>query len=297
MRKALVLILLILTAFFLSASAFRSNELGQKLEKLNQISNQGYVLVEEGDNSVLLLDGEMVFEQQKVVVSESEYSIVRTYPVSGMTYSSSYKDGRLVLETITDRSGVVSYTSYSYNDGHLVLSTTNKDDKSNVRSYLRASDSNQIVGVSEDGNLRFFSDGYLVQNGSVIESISKDLVISGTHTVLDDGTIVVQENGASLFYSPDGRLIETVSGDAVSQYFYTGNTLTSISRTVGNRIEVENYKDGMAYEILVYVNGDLESRTEYRDEGNISFLYSNGRQIAVVYYMKDNRTVEKIEYN
>ncbi len=66
---------------------------------------------------------------------------------------------------------------------------------------------------------------------------------------------------------------------------------------MGNRIEVENYKDGMAYEILVYVNGDLESRTEYRDEGNISFLYSNGRQIAVVYYMKDNRTVEKIEYN
>ncbi len=297
MRKALVSILLILTASFLYASTFRSNELGQRLEELSQIPNQGYVLVEEGDRCVLLLDGNKVFEQQKVIVSESEYSIVRTYPDSGMTYSSSYKDGRLVLETIADRSGVVSYTSYSYNDGHLVLSTTNMDEKSHVKSYLRTPDSNQIVGVSEDGNLRFFSDGYLVQNGSVIESISKDLVVSGTHTVLDDGTIVVQENGTSLFYSPDGRLLETVSGDVASQYFYTGNALTSISRTVGNRIEVENYKDGMAYEILVYVNGDLESRTEYRDEGNVSYLYSNGRQIAVVYYMKDNRTVEKIEYN
>ena len=60
---------------------------------------------------------------------------------------------------------------------------------------------------------------------------------------------------------------------------------------------VENYGDGTPYDRYEYENEILVSHTVFRDEGIIKTMYSKGRVVAVVYYKKDNRTVDRIEYN
>ena len=55
-------------------------------------------------------------------------------------------------------------------------------------------------------------------------------------------------------------------------------------------------RPGKESEVLVYNEDELISRTEFPDTGKIQTLYSNGRELAVVYYKPDNRTVDRIEY-
>ena len=43
-------------------------------------------------------------------------------------------------------------------------------------------------------------------------------------------------------------------------------------------------------------DGILESRTVFTESGKVQTLYSNGRELATVYYKIDNRTVDRIEY-
>lgn len=297
MRKILPALILFSSLCCLYATTFKSNELAQKLEQIDRLSSDGYILVEEGDSRSLYLDGKIVWEEIRYQESEEDYSIIRKYSDSGLTQIFEYKDGRLVHEA-TSGSGSESHTYYNYNAGKLVLITSRiGDEGSSTISFLRTSADGQVVGVSDNGEIRFLSDDYVYQNGSVIQNVTSSLVVSGEHTVLEDGTILVKENGSELYYSADGRILKSVSGDETTLYNYQDSRLQSIETTSGSRRVVENYKDAKAFEQYVYIDEELESHTVYRDEGNITTLFSKGRQIAVVYYKKDNRTVDRIEYN
>ena len=297
MRKLLSALILFSSLCCLYSTAFKSNELAQKLERIDRLSADGYVLVEESDFRKLYLDGKIVWEEVMHHVSEDEYSIVRKYADSDMMQIFEYKDGRLVHEA-TSGSGSENHTYFAYNDGKLVLTTTRIDDEgTSTVSFLRTSADGQVVGVSDNGEIRFLSDDYVYQNGSVIQTVTSGLVVSGEHTVLEDGTILVKENGSDLYYSSDGRILKSVTIESTTIYNYQDNRLLSVETTSGNRRIVENYKDNRAFEQYVYINEELESHTVYNEEGNVTTLYSNGRQIAIVHYKKDNRTVDRIEYN
>ena len=56
------------------------------------------------------------------------------------------------------------------------------------------------------------------------------------------------------------------------------------------------YSEGRESEILDYEDSNLVSRTVFTDNGKVQTLYSNGRELATVYYKSDNRTVDRIEY-
>ena len=83
----------------------------------------------------------------------------------------------------------------------------------------------------------------------------------------------------------------------LSEYYYEDRKLIRIETSGGDLRSVENYKDGRPFEKLVYEKEVLVSLTEYRTEGNVQYLYRDGRKIATVYYREDNRTVDRIVYN
>ena len=66
--------------------------------------------------------------------------------------------------------------------------------------------------------------------------------------------------------------------------------------TDGDKRTVTIYSEGKESEILDYKDAILESRTVFTESGKVQTLYSNGREIATVYYKIDNRTVDRIEY-
>lgn len=297
MRKLLSALILLLSLCCLFATTFKSNELAQKLEQIDQLSSVGYVLVEKGEARSLYLDGRLLWEEYRYQNSDESYLIERKYADSDKSQIFEYKDGRLIHE-VSSASGSELHTYYAYSDGKLVLTTTRVDDgETSTLSFLRTASDGQVVGVSDNGQIRFLSDDYIYQNGSVIQNVASGLVISGEHTVLEDGTILVKENGLELYYSSDGRILKSVAVESTTVYNYQDNRLESVETTTGNRRIVENYRDGKAFEQYVYINGELESHTVYSDEGNVTTLYSSGRQIAIVHYKKDNRTIDRIEYN
>ncbi len=297
MRKALSAILLLILPSLLFADMFVSNELGQRLEALQSMTDSGFVLVEDGTVRALYCDGAMLWDERRLQSGEAEYTVVRVDSRTGAVLTRTYKDGRLTLEVSSDRDGE-SRTSYAYIDGRLALTTTvDQAGIQSVSSYLRTADKNRIIGVSQSGDVRFLSDDFIVQRGDVLQNLASNLVVSGDHEVLEDGTIRVEDDGRSLYYSVDGRLLRSVSDEETVSYHYDSDVLSSITTVLGTKRTVENYRDGAAFEIYVYIDGELESHTLYKKDGNITALYSNGRKVAVIHYKKDNRTIDRIEYN
>ena len=297
MRRSLIITIMIVSVLSLNAVSFRSNELGQKLSDADDVVRDGYFIIEQGDERSLVFDGNEIWSEITVFINESNYDVVRTYKDSGERIVFSYSDGRLVSESHSTEDGETR-TSYAYRDGKLVLSITKYPDGSaRVTSFLRSSDNGTVIGVSEDGNVRFLSDGYIVQNGEVIQSISPGLVVSGVPTILEDGSIIVEDDGSEYVYSADGKLLKSTSGSCVILYSYVNGVIASTEKTEGIRKTVELYTGGVASEQFIYENGILASHTILSEDGNVTALYSAGRRIAVIYYKKDNRTIDRIEYN
>ncbi len=297
MKRTALFLLLISSLMYLNASVFRSNQIGQKLETVPEVLPTGFFLVDENGTTLLYSDGILQWTEYSTE-EEGDTVILRKYSGSTDELRKVYRDGRLVFESETE-SGVRKETSYAYSNGKLIFTASEEQGgNKSVLSVLRSSDTGRIVGLSDNGAVRFMSDSYLVQDGTLLESLVPGLVVSGEHTVLEDGNIrIAEDNGVTSVYSSDGLLLSTVSGNRQTSYLYEDNKLICVESVEGKTREVTNYENGWANEQMVYDDGELVSRTVFRDEGNVKTLYRNGRVVAVVHYRKDNRTVDRIEYN
>ena len=297
MKRTFLFLLLLSSLMCLNAEVFRSNQIGQKLEKVPEVLSTGYFIMEENGARSLYSDGILLWTEY-TTNEEGDTVVLRTYPDSSNELRKVYRDGRLVLESEKD-SGIRRDTSYAYSDGKLIFSSTEDTaGGKSVLSFLRSSDTGQIVGISDNGSIRFMSSSYLVQDGKLLESLVPGLVVSGEHTVLEDGNIQISEdNGVTSIYSNDGLLLSTVSGNRQTSYMYEDNKLICTESVDGNVRETTNYENGRAKDQYYYEYGELVSHLVFNDEGNIKTLYRNGRVVAVVYYRRDNRTVDRIEYN
>lgn len=298
MRIKTVLLFLLVSLAALNASVYRSNALGQKLEVCEETASSGTFLVEEDGISTLITDGVTVWTETSSAGPDDATVITRVYNGSDERVQRIYRDGRLSVESRT-HSGISTVTNYAYSDGKLIFTSSDAGSGNpSVRSFLRSSDSGQIAGVFEDGKIRLMSGNYLVQNGKVLESPVPGLFVDGEHRQLEDGNIMIDEgNDVVSVYSPQGQILRRSSGSREAKYNYRDGILLNIETREGNRTETEEYEDGKAVSLSVSEDGNLISLTVYREDGNIRTIYSNGRVIAVVYYRKDNRTVDRIEYN
>ena len=83
---------------------------------------------------------------------------------------------------------------------------------------------------------------------------------------------------------------------AVTINSYEGTAIIRSEMTDGNRKTVSFYENGKENVVFVYEKDELISRTVFPETGKEQTLYSNGRELATVYYRPDNRTVDRIEY-
>ena len=293
MKRIFVLILSLVTLFSVSALTYTSNALGQKIRLVQAVPATGYAVDADGNTEILYLDGKAV---RKTVRVKNGDDIIETETdlAGGKSVTRVYSKGLLTTESDSDG----NVTNYGYVDGHLAFCSRGTDDQvSEMTFFLRSSSDGSLMAVKEGETVRFVSESYIFQNDELLQQIAADLVISEDYEVLDDGSIRYQKAGAEYVYSPSGLLMSVSQDGAFSEYYYENKTLVRIETTDGAVRSVENYRDGKAFEKLVYENEVLASLTEYRTEGNIQYLYRNGRKIATVYYRQDNRTVDRIEYN
>ena len=293
MKKTFVLLMSLLSLGSLFAQVYSSNMLGQKLEPLGGIPAYGYALEEDGSVSILYLDGVPVKKTERIEIG-NEITVNETDLNSELTVVRSYSEGLITSES--DSNG--NQTSYAYVGGHLAFcSTSGPGQETRITFFLRSSEDGSLMAVKEGDVYRFISESYIYQDNELMQQVAADLVIKEDHEILEDGRIRYIQNGITYIYSPSGQLLSTEENGVVSEYFYNGKTIDRIETVDGNLKSVENYLEGKAVERLVYEEGVLTSRTEYRAEGNIQVLYKNGRKVATVYYRPDNRTVDRIEYD
>ena len=298
MKKTIVFLFLIVSVMTLNADVFRSNQLGQKLEKTDKVADKGVFLVEEGAMRFLYVDGSLFWTESTIKNSPEETLILRTYENSDEELSRTYKDGRLIEESVT-KSGVTTSIRFGYSDGQLIfVSEVAEDGTTSVRSFLRSSDKKDVIGVSDSDSVRFLSDKYSFQNGEVLVNLAPGLVTSGEHKILENGDILIMEDASTeSVYNQRGQLLSRKKGEKLVTYLYDDDYLIRVETKDKTSRIVENYGDGKPYDRYEYENEILVSHTVFRDEGNIKTMYSKGRVVAVVYYKKDNRTVDRIEYN
>ena len=301
MRKAVLLLLLILVPAFLCAvDIFRSNQLMQKLQTLDSLPSEGYALVEESeDAATLYLDGKAVMT--RTVSNDGEgQTVTETDLISVRITKKRYSDGRILSDVTSDSDGNEIRTEYyGYVEGRLAFVTT-KDSGSEVTEtlfFLRSSDTGEPFAVKTENGIRFFTSSWVYEEGELYEVVSGNLILKGEHSVSDDGNIIYMEGSREYVYLPDGRILSVTDGTTVRNYIYEENKLVRVETATGSLLSVEYYSNGSAVRRLDYEDGELTSETELRKEGNIRKLYSKGRLVATVYYRSDNRTVDRIEYN
>lgn len=277
----------------LFAALYKSNELGQMLELVQSRPETGYLLDVKEDAKLLYLDDELVSKTTETKVDGSILVVEENYRTE-VTSTRQFTDGLLVRETNGDTS-----VSYGYIEGHLAFCSTFKGsdpEPVSIVFFLRSSDDGTLVAVRTEEGLRFISDSYLVQTGSLYKMVSTNLVVQGDYVINEDGDIQYDEAGITYIYSAEGLLLETREGEIVTTFSYDGTILVSTMRIDGSTEVIENYLDGKISETLVYENEVLSSQTYHKDGGNIQILYKDGRKVATVYYKEDNRTVDRIEY-
>lgn len=295
MKKLSVVLLILLSASFLSAQVYRSNQLYQKLDELPVIPASGYALETLGNRSVLYLDGNAVAS-----IDESRQGTDRIIEqkdlISGVVKTRIYRDGLLIRETETTEEGLRE-TSFTYIEGHLAFCSVLLDGETvdNI-FFLRSSNNDEPVAVKDNEGLRFMSGSYMFQSGELYEILSSNLVLTGDYEILEHGDILVKLEGVTYTYSPDGLLMKVEQGTSATINEYEGLNLVRSELTDGDSRTVTIYVDGKESEILDYEDGSLVSRTTFPDTGKVQILYSNGRELATVYYKLDNRTVDRIEY-
>ena len=295
MKKLSVVLLILLSASFLSAQVYRSNQLYQKLEELPGIPESGYALMVEGQSSVLYLDGNAVASINESVLGTDRINEQKDL-ITGSVRTRIYRDGLLIRETesVDER---ISETAFTYIDGHLAFCSVIVDGTivDNI-FFLRSSNSDEPVAVKDSDGLRFMSGSYMFQSGELYEILSSNLVLNGDYEILESGEILVRLEDGCYTYSPDGLLIKMEQGTSVTINEYEGMNLVRSELTDGDSRTVTLYVDGKENEILDYEDGILVSRTTFPDTGKVQILYSNGRELATVYYKIDNRIVDRVEY-
>lgn len=293
MKRTAVLILSLLILFSANALTYTSNLLGQKIQAVPDIPKTGYGLDSTGDVDVLYLDGIAVRRTERVR-SGNDVIETETEIASGRTRTKVYSNGLLTQELDSDG----NVTNYGYVDGHLAFSSKGIGAQDPVITFfLRSSVDGTLMAVKEGDAFRFVSGSYVYQDEELLKQLASDIVISEDYEVLEDGRIRYEKNGAVYIYSPSGLLTSVEQDGELSEYYYEDRKLIRVETSYGDTRSVENYRNGRPFEKLVYEREVLVSLMEYRTEGNVQYLYRDGRKIATVYYRQDNRTVDRIVYN
>lgn len=312
MRRLLPSALLVLccTMPCLCASMYSSNAMMQRLDAITAIPETGYFIVEDGDESILYLDGEevrrVVQRADEVVTSDDNgVNVVRL------------QDGRPIGETTSDGIDI----SYEYaENGTLYRAVYSKDNQIlRVVQYL-VTPSGFLAGhfdLSGDAAV-FYSgsrfsyrtaDGVQTASGVDVSAFDdEDATLPIADAVrLDDGTsLLVEESDDGVvesLYDQSLHLIHrkvTRDGEPVSQtswsYDENGHVVSMEVVEDDVRTVYEYNEDGEVRCQSEYVDGQLrEVRMNRDDDTVLATRYRDGAQYARIVYDRDGSRVLSLE--
>ncbi|MCF0262698.1 MAG: hypothetical protein HUK23_07290 [Sphaerochaetaceae bacterium] len=293
MKVKFLFALLLLTISNLWAGYYKSNLLAQKLKNVPSLGEDGYYLYVNDNEQILYLDGISL----KKITTDTIGNYTYVYE-EGSNYTSkkTYKDNRLIQEELTNLNCCTLY-NYTYYEGHLSfvsVQVTNKD-IDNV-FFLRSASDGQIVAIKHDNEISLIADNYLTYSNQLLTQLEAGQIVEGNYVKDNDGNLVIERDGLVYKYSSLGKLLyEQVLGGEI-EYYYDDNLLIKIISTVDAQQRITYFVNEQPSEQHLYENEILKSITHFYEGGNIQEIYSDDRLIAVVYYRKDNYTVDRIEY-
>lgn len=289
MKKAALTALLLIIPFLLFASFYKSNQISQALEEIENLTKEGYCLEVNENEKKLYLDGNLIETNTKIVEDNCIYEKkITDYSI----YTRVFCDSRLLRESYESENESYSII-YSYLDGLLVLCTYIDEIKESTTAFLRDR-SGRFVAIQRNDSLSMDMGSVFFNEGRSFVIVSKNTVVEGTATF--DGKTTIIENQEDRYIYEDGLLVRSENSKSYSLYFYEDYILLRKQTYFENKMTEEHYKGTVLTQSLEYENDNLVSKTIFSKDGNVQELYDKGVLIAIVHYASDNRSIESIEY-
>lgn len=268
MKRASVLLFLILLFVPLFCAVFSSNELGQKKEEIESVPASGWAVEVNGNEETLYRDGRVVKKTTTTSLTttieegEREESIIRNE--EGLIERRIIKDGEKSEEYNYFYSGNI-LTGYNYSlDAALIEKVEYITDEDGLLLYYRVKDKGVYItneaAVNEDG-----------RKVSLLSSKGREETITRES---EDGGYIETRGGVEYTYDNNGRLVKEESEDILTEYTYSDD---------GTLIRKKESGDGG-----VYV-------TEYGGRETVSYFKEDGTKVYER-YTRDDGTIEETRY-
>lgn len=292
-RLLLSLLLLTLALAFLSADIYRSNCLGQKLERRSSLTGKGYELT-TGERTVLLLDG-------KTVWSKVELPDGYEKTEGDLTERVILEEGKPIRRILSAPDHREEY-NYFY-DGRLLSSCNYAVDGELVTryDYLRTSDG-RLVGYIQDTE-----DSYYLSPDYYIYTLDGETLLL-TSTSLEEAEVIsdkeLQQNAdggytetignISRTFDKQGRLVKVEDGVERTEYIYSDKGVLTLLRTTNAEgVVLTEYENGKAILSSEYtLDGTLKTTSRILEDGTIEETrYQNGVPRYRFHFDRDGKRI------
>lgn len=250
MKKTFVISFLLLISFLLSAETWQSNALGQKLRFKESLDGKGWEREDEGDETRLFLDGEVIFSRASFPWGyECLSDGVRTRVI--------YSEKGDVERRIEESEGSIREWNYFYS-GSLLSSYTLSIDGQVVEivEYYRSPDGT-LLGYRRGEDDTYFLPERMVfsLDGETVVQEYEEVEKADERVWNDDGSssssTTIDGVESTIFYDAYGRLIRKESDESITEYTYDPSGLLDRETTISSSGEslTITYVDNRAREM------------------------------------------------
>ncbi len=264
MRKILLSLILLFLLFPLSAEAYKSNALGQKMEKIDERSNIGWEREDREDETIIYKDG--------VTIRETKYFSDGWNIFEENSSERVFIDekSRVVRRIITKPDSVEEY-NYYYDD-KAMLSYIYSYNEEIVRKVDYILAGNKAVGF--DGtNSALFDNNAIVYNIDG-KSVKADLAHLEPESLFipefDQDKLVQEKDGRVYAFDKNGRLVEERDGNSYIFYSYSGSGELVRKRYLeGGNSRVEEYENSVLVKTTYFENNVITKTKRTLPSGDI----------------------------
>lgn len=315
MRLLSCLIILLLPALQLPATAYRANSIGQLVSEIPSLTGVGYEAESSGGTVTFYSDG-------NVVRRTSQDGNTRIVEEGGAVTTVLYDEsGNILSETIRNGDSE-SVKNYEYTENGIlnrVIESVNGE-INQITTYLY-SPASQLAAIyydTPDGSVSYVSASsfsYLDDGVPVRVTEYPGLLVRDEYGALQDGRSVERNADGSITvsessdagrrestYSPDGALLsrrildDEGATSYTESYSYENGILTGSSVTEGPVHTDSYYSSGVLVSEDRYMDGVLTAHREYApDRSFTETVYRSGRPYAAVGYDADGVRVLSLE--
>lgn len=299
MKKLITAFILFLVVSLCYADDYQSNLLFQKLGPVVDMSH--YVLREDGDSSNLYFNNRLIRRktisvktllkgyESVVVMEDYDNNFIETYKYVDdlLSYYSYESDSKKIV------------INYNYSDNVLFYTSTKVNDENPVLEYYLRDIYGKFIGTKRYDRYSFSGTSYLIDDDSSVYTEINSLVLKDDFTVNEDLSVTYVKGDVTYTYSPTGLLLSEESDSCTTEYNYSEDLKVSASKSVySDKYVVSEYDEfENVLKSYTYDLSDLLMETiEYKKDGNVKTLYSNGFPIAEILYDKNNIKALDIRY-